>query len=73
MSWVDLNDVLGRVADEELLALDRYKGRPAQELILRSPRHKMSARFLAGIPDRLSAADRDAYRMGEWLHVSGPE
>jgi hypothetical protein len=72
MTWSDMNTVLGRVADEELLALDRYRGRPAMEILLHSPEGKMSERFLKGIPDRLSPADLRAYRTGEWL-VSGPE
>lgn len=67
MTWISVNDLLNRRAEEEDRELDRY-GRPAQPTAEFVRPTLPPARLLLDPPlDVMSATERHDYRSGEWL------
>lgn len=68
MTWRSLNDVLHEATEDDLIALDRYKGLPAMDAA-RLKGHgtlkRMRERFVIGLGEELSAEERRRYRR-EW-------
>ncbi len=66
--WKSANDFLTEVCDAEVLELDRFAPRPTISTYrLRRAVGPMRNKFLTGIPEKLTRAEKRSYRTDEWL------
>jgi hypothetical protein len=61
--WRSMDDVLREDTEDSILELDRFVGRPAMSTYrMRRSRNPMSDRFLEGIEEKLTKAEKANYR-----------